>query len=276
MDIIETILYEKPSNSKNIKLIDGDWRDDCGLLLIIRKNQKSFIQIGDTQLSFTDLNFYCNYPLIRWIDYNRFLIADARTNSKSENLYIFNTEGILLNSFHCGDAIEDIVPNNEGIWVSYFDEGVFGNGISTEGLILFSYDGTPLFKYHSDTLDCPFIADCYAICKGKSSSIWIFPYTDFPLLCVNPSEKTVEYYEVPNILHGSNALCVRGKFAYFFDSYDSNGDLFCLEIGTDYPQRIGKIDGLARGLNTRESNHFISINDNFVKAHRIINHKEYL
>lgn len=276
MDIIETILYSKPSNTNNVKLIDADWRDDFGLVLILRKNQSSFIQIGDTQFSFKNLNISCNYPLIRWIDHNRFLIADVRTNCNSKNLYIFNTEGILLNSFHCGDAIEDIVPTNEGIWISYFDEGVFGNSISTEGLVLFSYDGTPIFKYHSDLVDCPFIVDCYAICRGKSSSIWIFPYSDFPLLCVNPSNKVIKSYEVPSILHGSSALCVRGKFAYFFNSYDSKGDLFCWEIGENHPQRISKISGYARGLNTRESNHFISIDENYVKAYRIINPTEYV
>ncbi|MDQ1143426.1 hypothetical protein QE429_000253 [Bacillus sp. SORGH_AS 510] len=275
MDIIETILYSKPSSNNNVELIDCDWSDNYGLLLILEKNRKFIVKIGGTQLSLNNINITCDFPLIRWIDHNRFLIADARNDSKRENLYILNTEGKIQNSFYCGDGIEDIVISKEGIWISYFDEGVFGSGISTEGLVLFSYNGTPTFRYHSDLLDRPYIVDCYAICKGKSPSLWLFPYTDFPLLCVNPAKKTLESYKVPKVLHGSNALCVRGKFGYFFDRYNSNGELYCWEIGKSRPQLIGKIKGSTRGLDTRESNHFISIDESNVKVYRIINHKEY-
>jgi hypothetical protein len=275
MEIIETILYSRQSDDDNVKLIDCDWTDNYGLILVFKKNKNFILQIGENQIMLSNLSITCPYPIVRWIDYNRFLIADARNDSKTDNVFILNLDGTLLNSFNCGDAIEDIVVSNEGIWISYFDEGVFGRGISTEGLVIFSHEGTPLFRYHSDLLDRPPIVDCYAICKGKSPSLWLFPYTDFPLINVNPIKRTIESYKVPKVLHGSHGVCVRGKFAYFYDRYNSNGELYCWEISKNRPQLIGSINGNTRGLDTRESNHLLSIDDSNVKVYKIINHNEY-
>jgi hypothetical protein len=275
MDIIETLLYSKQTDNNSVELIDCDWNDNLGLVLVLKENRNFIVQIRENRIELNNFNITCEYPLVRWIDYNRFLIADARNDSKKDNLYILNTNGSIFNSFNCGDAIEDIATSKKGIWISYFDEGVFGSGISTEGLVLFSYEGTPLFRYHTDLIDRPPIIDCYAICIGNSDSIWLFPYYDFPLISLNTTKRTIDSYEVPKILHGSNALCVRGKFAYFYDRYNSAGELYCWEIGKSRPQLIGKIKGSTRGLDTRESNHFISIEDSYVKAYRIINHNEY-
>ncbi len=275
MDIIETILYSKQSDDDNVTLIDCDWADNYGLIVVFKEDRQFIVQIGKTQLILSQLGSTYSYPLVRWIDYNHFLIVNARNHSDTDNVFIINLDGTLLNSFYCGDAIEDIVVSNEGIWISYFDEGIFGQGISTEGLVLFSYEGTPIFRYHSDLLDRPPIVDCYAICKGTSSSLWLFPYSDFPLLNVNPVKKTIKSYKVPKVLHGANGICVRGNFAYFYDSYNSNKELYCWEIGKHRPQVIGRVNGHTRGLDTRESHHFLSIDKRNVKVYRMINHKEY-
>ncbi|MCD7035345.1 TetR family transcriptional regulator [Metabacillus sp. GX 13764] len=271
MDMIETVLYSIPQSETNSELIDCDWNDNYGLLAVIEKNKKLIIQIGDRQLS---LDIHCDYPLIRWIDSTHFLIADTRNDGTRKNLHILNTNGEIQNSFNGGDGIQDIVASEEGIWISYFDEGVFGSGISTEGLVLFSYDGTPEFKYHSELIDGPPIAECYAIGKAGSSLLWLFPYTDFPLICVNPVEKTLISYEVPEVLHGSNAICVRGFYAYFYEPYHSEGELYCWKIGKSKPEIIGEIPGRVRGLATREANHFISMHEHQIRVYRIVNQGE--
>ncbi|WP_226666240.1 TetR family transcriptional regulator [Metabacillus litoralis] len=275
MEFIESILYKSNPEKGKMELLDADWTDNFGLLVAFRENNNLIVQYKESQIMLSNVRITCKYPLVRWISFNSFLIADARNDGETDNLYIFNTDGTLRNSFHCGDGIEDIVVSNDGIWISYFDEGVFGEGISTEGLVLFSYEGTPIFKYHSDLSGRPFIVDCYAICKGDSSSIWLFPYTDFPLLQVNSINKTIHSFKTPKILHGSNSLCVRGKYAYFHDRYNSNGELYSWEIGKRHPHLIGNIKGTTRGLGKEESHHFISIDDLYVKTYRIINHKEY-
>lgn len=273
MDIIETTLYTNEINN-NFELIDCDWNDKYGLLLIIKNNRKFIIQAGENYINLT-FKINCDYPLIRWIDYNLFLIADARNDGNRENLYILSTDGIKQNSFNCGDGIEDIVVSNDGIWISYFDEGVFGSGISTEGLVLFNHDGTPLFKYHNDLLNMPYIDDCYAMCNGKAHSVWIFPYSDFPLVNVNLLTKSIQSYKVPKKLHGSHAICIRGKFGYFYDRYNSNGELYCWEIGSKQPQLIGKLSGRTRGLDISESHHFLSFDESKIKLYKIINPNEY-
>ncbi|SFC93698.1 hypothetical protein SAMN05443252_10913 [Bacillus sp. OV322] len=101
------------------------------------------------------------------------------------------------------------------------------------------------------------------------------PHTDFPLLQIYPESKIINYHKVPEKLYGSHALCVRGNYAYFFGSYDSNGELFSWYIGKKKPQFLGKIDGMVRGLSHRENNHFISISEEFVTLYKIINDEEY-
>lgn len=144
--------------------------------------------------------------MIRWIDDLHFLAATYENEEDNENVFIVDLSGCLLHSFKGGEAIEEIVVGIEGIRISYFDEGIFGSGISTEGLVLFGMAGNILSRYHSDLLNIAEIADCYALCKGKGPTVWIFPYTDFPLVEVNPKERTVRSYPVPELLRGSHVF----------------------------------------------------------------------
>jgi hypothetical protein len=270
LEIIDTEIFCLSNSNQDI-LIDGDWNDKYGLVLLIEEKRKLKIKIRENFINI-NFDFKFNYPLIRWIDHEYFLIADQRNHINKENLYIYKLDGTKCFSFNCGDGIEDIVVGKEGIWVSYFDEGVYGEGISEEGLVLFTYEGKPSFRYHSDLLERPSISDCYAICKGKSSLIWLFPYTHFPLIRVNPVDKKLESYHVPEVVHGADSLCVRGKFGYF---HHADSELYAWEIGEGDPQLLGNLQKKTRGLDTRQNNHFISIDERKIILYRIINPKEY-
>ncbi|KAB7709248.1 TetR family transcriptional regulator [Bacillus aerolatus] len=261
------------ANLGSYEIINADWKDNYGLVVILKEQRQFMIRLNND--NFLIPNIKLGFPMVRWIDKDTIVIANPRNESQKDNVFILNLSGTILSSFNGGDGIEGIEVSKEGIWISYFDEGVFGDGISTEGLVLFSFSGNIIFRYHSDLLDRPWIADCYAICKGNGSSIWLFPYTEFPLLQVFPESRIINSYKVPKKLHGSNAICIRGKYAYFYDRYDSNGELFCWEIGKKQAQLMGKIDGTARGLHNGENSHFISISEEFIKLHRIINDDEY-
>ena len=84
-----------------------------------------------------------------------------------------------------GDAINDIqtTPNGQ-IWVSYFDEGVFGLGIGRSGVVCFNSDGTQAFKFDelSQAEGLPFIDDCYGMNVTKDGDVWLNYYSDFPLI----------------------------------------------------------------------------------------------
>lgn len=269
------IIYEASSQlGESVEIVDADWKDKYGLAVILRKNNKTVVQLNGVEatLSFTPHKL----SMIRWIDDIYILVATYENGENKRNVFVVDLSGRLLHSFKGGEAIEEVVVGKEGIWISYFDEGIFGNGISSEGLVLFDMAGTILLRYHSDLLNSGEIVDCYALCKGKGSTVWIFPYTDFPLVEVKLKERTVRSYPVPELLHGSHALCVRGKYAYFFDPYHSNQKMYQLKIGTQEPLLLGTVQGAARGLGPSETNHFISVSpDQEVVLYQVINEDEY-
>lgn len=273
--ILDTLVFSKDeSKLESYEIIDADWKDDHGLAVLL-KEKKNYILFFNNE-SFLTLNLKLNFPMVRWVDNDIIVIVDSRDDFNKDNVFILNIDGNVIDSFNCGDGVEDVEVGKEGIWISYFDEGVFGNGISTEGLVLFSLNGKLIFRYHSDLLDGPHIDSCYAISKGKGSSIWLFPYSEFPLIQLYPESRERKIYEVPRKLRGSHAICIRGKYAYFYDRYDSKGELYCWEIGKKKLEMIGKLDGITRGISNGESNHFISISDKFIKLHKIIKEDEFI
>lgn len=272
--LIKEIIYSASTHQKeSVEIVDADWKDQYGIAIILKMKNKTVIHLNNVEI---DVSFTrCSLLHIRWIDGLHILVATYENEEDEENVFIIDLSGRLLHSFLGGEAIEEIAVGKEGIWISYFDEGVYGNGISTEGLVLFDVTGNVLFRYHSDLLDRTIIDDCYALCKGAGSSVWLFPYTDFPLVEVNPRERTSRSYPIPEMLHGSHALCVRGKYAYFFDPYNADQRMFQVEIVSQETQLLGTVQGAVRGLDPSESHHFISISDHEVMLLQVLNESEY-
>jgi hypothetical protein len=101
---------------------------------------------------------------------------------------LYSHSGKRLGELDLGDASEDLQTTIGGtIWVSYFDEGVFGGTIAGHGLVAFNLDGKPLFRFAdvAEQSGLPFIADCYAMnVEPISGEVWINYYTEFPLVQV--------------------------------------------------------------------------------------------
>ena len=98
---------------------------------------------------------------------------------------IYDQSGHFVRSIDLGDGIEDIQASSDGhIWVSYFDEGVFGGGIGKYGAVCFDVHGNPQFKYseYAEHQGLPFISDCYAMNVSGAGDVWLNYYTDFPLV----------------------------------------------------------------------------------------------
>ena len=86
-----------------------------------------------------------------------------------------------------GDAIKDIQTTADGrIWVSYFDEGVFGGGLGQHGLVCFEGNAQPIFRYSefAEQNQLPFIDDCYALNVVNEDEVWLSYYSDFPLVSI--------------------------------------------------------------------------------------------
>ncbi len=98
---------------------------------------------------------------------------------------IYDKRGAVRSTLDLGDASEDLQTTQDGqIWVSYFDEGVFGGGIGRQGLVCFDSAGQPVFKYaeFAEQNALPMICDCYAMNVDHTGAVWINYYTDFPLV----------------------------------------------------------------------------------------------
>jgi hypothetical protein len=99
---------------------------------------------------------------------------------------VYDRDGRAEKTLDLGDASEDIQTTPGGkIWVSYFDEGVYGSGVgSQQGLVCFDSAGNPIFKYFdfAEQNDLPFIDDCYAMNVVSDDEVWLSYYSSFPLV----------------------------------------------------------------------------------------------
>jgi hypothetical protein len=112
---------------------------------------------------------------------NGWLLAESRGGHAS----FYDASGALHSAVELGDAIESVQTTTNGrIWVSYFDEGVFGGGIGRQGLVCFDSSGKTVFKYgdFAEQNNLPMICDCYALNVDMSGDVWLNYYTDFPLV----------------------------------------------------------------------------------------------
>lgn len=117
---------------------------------------------------------------------------------------VYTANGKRNKSLDLGDAIEDVQTSPDGhIWVSYFDEGVFGSGIGTAGLVCFDNSGQPVFKYAelAEKQGLPFIHDCYALNVVDDQEVWLSYYSDFPLVKLKDFQLDSIWKEFESIDH---------------------------------------------------------------------------
>lgn len=131
------------------------------------------------------------FPHVDVFPSGKVVVVGARCEWRNEHDYdlnggIFDPITGRLSRILLGDGIEDLyVDSLDRIWVSYFDEGVFGNFgwggpgprcVGAAGLVCFSETGEKIWEYSAD----PPIADCYAL-NVTGSEAAIYFYTEFPV-----------------------------------------------------------------------------------------------
>jgi len=101
---------------------------------------------------------------------------------------VFDRQGRAQRTLDLGDAIEDVQTTAGGkIWVSYFDEGVYGSGLQNQqGVLCFNQSGEIIFKYFdfAKKHDLPFVDDCYAMNVPSEDEVWLCYYSAFPLVAI--------------------------------------------------------------------------------------------
>jgi hypothetical protein len=154
-----------------------------------------------------------NFNLVQPLP-NGFFLATRRCEFSEQNLRlngkVFDFDGMLVRSILLGDGIEDLQVDESGqIWVSYFDEGIFGNlgwkrPLGSSGLRQFDDRGYSNFEFKPlaglDAID-----DCYALNVTSSNETWCYYYSQFPIVRIL-ERRIVQYWLSP--IERASGLCV--------------------------------------------------------------------
>jgi hypothetical protein len=137
-------------------------------------------------LTAVDLPAAADWSYVQPLSGDRWLTVKARVLPKDAPNATIWEHGQAVQTFAVGDGVEDVQTSaNDRIWVSYFDEGVFGSGrFGPAGLICFDDTGTVLTRYDAlaDEHGLPPIGDCYALNVASERETWLCYYSEFPLV----------------------------------------------------------------------------------------------
>lgn len=143
-----------------------------------------------------------------------------------KNARVYDHKGALLREFTLGDGIAKVQVDEAGeIWVSYFDEGIFGNlgwgesgprsnPLGFAGLARFDERGNKLWDYEPPP-GFGWMADCYAL-NVCSSGAWAYYYTAFDLVHLSKSGKVRAWHTDRS---GGHAVVTDGWRAILFGGY---------------------------------------------------------
>ena len=129
-----------------------------------------------------------------------------------------------------GDGIEDVQTTEDGqIWVSYFEEGVFGYGeLGPSGVVQLNELGEALFQYNGQIEGVLPIDDCYAMNVTSRHEVRLYYYSHFPLVRLRGRQLDRQWRDVP--VAGSRAFAVTDNRALFAGGYDKKGRLFLVAL----------------------------------------------
>ncbi len=198
---------------------------------------------------------------------DQLLLACGRSWYKNANDFekngrVYTLDGLFTREILLGDGIESIQVTSKGmIWTSYFDEGIFGNygwdkPVGASGLVARDALGEILYEFQP-TAGLDSICDCYALNVASDDDVWLYYYTEFPLVHVHRNQiKSV--WNMP--LRGSHAFAISGSHALFHVKYKDRHtfQLFFLE-----PQ------GKVKLITELE---FLDANDNNLNPQGIVGH----
>jgi hypothetical protein len=177
-------------------------------------------------------------PGDRWL-----AVRALSQNDADRNAHVYDANGRLLSSFAAGDGIQDVQTDEAGsVWVSYFDEGVFGGTtLSHSGLVCLSDAGELLFDFAAQSHACVgSMADCYALNVASSAEVWLRYYTDFPLVRIVDRGIADVWNKLP--AEGSPAFAILNGRALFAGGYDERGKVVLVELGSRRSKKLSPID----------------------------------
>ncbi len=154
------------------------------------------------------------------------LLVCSRSRYKSRDNFekngrVYTRDGTLTREILLGDGIQSVQTTAEGvIWTSFFDEGVFGNygwsnPVGASGLVAWDSAGNKIYEFQpSAGLDS--ICDCYALNVESADDVWLYYYTQFPLVHLHRRE-IASFWQMPE--KGSDAFAICAGHALFRGGY---------------------------------------------------------
>jgi len=191
---------------------------------------------GSAVLQRTDCELQTAYPGVQPLPGGELLVAGGRCSRFEDGTYernalILGPGGEPRRDFLLGDGIQSMQTAVDGsIWVSYFDEGVYGNfgwgaggetpaPVGAAGLVRFDADGTRMWEFATPAGVGP-IDDCYAL-NVAADAAWAYYYSDFPLARVGAGDE-VRAWSTP--VAGACAVAVGGDHALLLGGYSAAGE----------------------------------------------------
>lgn len=196
--------------------------------LVIAGEQQCQVNIPPLDLSFPMVDIFSDGSIVivggrcQWRDKEDFdlngVIVDPQTRMTSR--------------FLVGDGVQDIgVDGDDRIWVSYFDEGIYGNfgwgcpghpePVGQSGLNCFERTGNIVWRFASDAR---FINDCYAL-NVTAHETRFYYYSDFELGTVS---KGFDVKFQKTGIAGSHAFAIFDDTALFTAQYREPQDIVTL------------------------------------------------
>jgi hypothetical protein len=177
---------------------------------------------------------------------DRWLVVKGRTKSEQDaNARIYDTEGHMRHSFHAGDGIRDVQTTRDGrIWVSYFDEGVFGDlPLGEAGLVCFDSEGRLQFQYNSFAKErgLPPIDSCYALNVATTTDTWVYYCSRFlSLVHLRGTELAHHWTNIP--VRGWNAFAAAEGRVLLRGGYKQHERLFLLSLDPTAAEEVNIVD----------------------------------
>jgi hypothetical protein len=173
-----------------------------------------------------------------------FLVVYARAAHGEANARVFGSDGSVRYVFHAGDGIQDVQVSRRGdVWVSYFDEGVFGGGaLGCEGLVRLDAAGAVTMRYGEVIVPrgVAGIVDCYALNVATDLDTWLYYYDEFPIVHLHDGALSEWWPACP--VRGASALAVHRGRVLFAGEYHQRQRMQVLTLADMSVQEVHVID----------------------------------
>jgi hypothetical protein len=196
------------------------------------------------------------FPSVQLLRRDELLVVGARCRRYSDgtfdlNGHVFDLAGQPRRQMLLGDGINSVQTSADGrIWVSYGDEGIYGNfgwgaqhnsePIGSAGLVRFDEFGHVEWKYEPPS-DVEPMDDCYAL-NVTPTAVWACYYSAFPLVRIAANDD-IDTWNSP--IAGAHGLSIDEDRVLFCGGYEGRETCSLCVIRSD---RLSLVDSFALAL----------------------------